>query len=1028
MATTSTATPPAATPTPAVGVLSSITPPSDTDAIAAIVADAKTHLVDGKFCDPLFPADLTSIYSTFTGSPLRAIADKLVWLRPSEFTDAPALEVDGTTYTDVIQGDLRDSYFLGAVACAANRPELIKNILVDYQLDIGLFICRFWKNGSWMPVCVDDRLPCTADRKPAFARCKDPNEQWVSLLEKAYAKVHGSYHGIISGNVLYAFSDLTSGAGEVLKWPSKERRKEDREKLWAAITYAINRGWLLGCSSSLSNLPEEEMQQTGLMAKHTYTLIYATSVTRGDKKTNLIKIRNPWGQREWTGKWSDGSPLWTPEIKEQLHQVDADDGTFWIRVKDFARWFTKLYICRLYSEKCVDPHYHYIFRDEWKGETAGGCPNNPTTWYKNPQFGIQSDDDQPMLCFVVLSQEDLRIGTGKDDGKTIGLNIFEAKVPARPIAPATRKTRVFQSDPFTNDRDETAKFEIKPRVPYIVIPSTFDPGHERKFTLRFFTPRPVKVFQLGPAKEEHMTMPPSDAPEAPKKTAVVLGADVDPSLCLRCKKPTLTTQKLLKAVGRMWHFECFVCAECKKPFPSNKFFARNNEVMCQPCAQAQLRSAEKCGVCKKPLTQPYVTLEEGQKIHSDCFVCHHCKVKITGSYCKKDGKLYCSEDFQKIFAVLCYACKQNVLGTQFVKTLKRTYHESCFKCYNCKGPLKSGEFYQISNEPFCDKCVDLIDEEQQRELEKKEAAEAQQEAEAAQKLKEEAEQKAKEAQERKDKEEAERKVKEKEEADRKEKEREEAERNAATPEPPPVAKPDHDEHEHHDEPKHEEHHDEPKPEHHDEPKPEEHHDEPKPEEHHDEPKPEHDEPKPEHHYEPKHEEHHEPEHHDDHKPDHEHHDEPKHEEHHEPEHHDEPKPEHHDDHKPDHEHHDEPKHEEHHEPEHKPEHDEHKPDEHADEHHKDHDHDEHKPEHDHHDEHKPDHHEHPDKHKSDYDFKSSLDRKKRVKELSLEALRHRQKAADHKEESAKEWENVSELVIALKDLRAKRITTALLRE
>lgn len=56
----------------------------------------------------------------------------------------------------------------------------------------GIYLLTFFVNGKLTPVVVDDYIPVTQKNKPAFASTKD-QELWVILLEKAWAKLHGSY-------------------------------------------------------------------------------------------------------------------------------------------------------------------------------------------------------------------------------------------------------------------------------------------------------------------------------------------------------------------------------------------------------------------------------------------------------------------------------------------------------------------------------------------------------------------------------------------------------------------------------------------------------------------------------------------------------------------------------------------------------------------------------------------------------------------------------------------------------------------
>lgn len=59
-----------------------------------------------------------------------------------------------------------------------------------------------------------------------------------------------------------------------------------------------------------------------------------------------MKVRNPWGKREWNGDWSDDSPLWTSEAKKQVKDFESkDDGCFYISFKDYDKFFYMTCIC-----------------------------------------------------------------------------------------------------------------------------------------------------------------------------------------------------------------------------------------------------------------------------------------------------------------------------------------------------------------------------------------------------------------------------------------------------------------------------------------------------------------------------------------------------------------------------------------------------------------------------------------------------------------------------------------------------------
>jgi hypothetical protein len=81
--------------------------------------------------------------------------------------------------------------------------------------------------------------------------------------------------------------------------------------------------------------------QEGIVNFHGYALFEAREVETVNGQVRLLKIRNTWGQTEWTGAWSDNSQEWldNPGLLEELCSVNKDDGVFWIAIEDFIYQF-----------------------------------------------------------------------------------------------------------------------------------------------------------------------------------------------------------------------------------------------------------------------------------------------------------------------------------------------------------------------------------------------------------------------------------------------------------------------------------------------------------------------------------------------------------------------------------------------------------------------------------------------------------------------------------------------------------------
>lgn len=92
------------------------------------------------------------------------------------------------------QGYLADRWLLTSLGMLSARPPCLMALFASTgQEEVGRYCIRFYEQGSWRSVYVDDRLPCGPDYYPLFLTSSSLLEAWPPLLEKGLAKYMGSY-------------------------------------------------------------------------------------------------------------------------------------------------------------------------------------------------------------------------------------------------------------------------------------------------------------------------------------------------------------------------------------------------------------------------------------------------------------------------------------------------------------------------------------------------------------------------------------------------------------------------------------------------------------------------------------------------------------------------------------------------------------------------------------------------------------------------------------------------------------------
>ena len=127
--------------------------------------------------------------------------------------------------SDICQGQLGDCWLLSAIACLAEHEGAIQRIFSEsaYNPRGKYHLHLYDKIQGRQPVkiSIDDRFPCLKDNNmPMFSNPGENGHIWVCLLEKAFAKMAGSYAALEGGHALWALEAMTGN--EVRKYSLDE--------------------------------------------------------------------------------------------------------------------------------------------------------------------------------------------------------------------------------------------------------------------------------------------------------------------------------------------------------------------------------------------------------------------------------------------------------------------------------------------------------------------------------------------------------------------------------------------------------------------------------------------------------------------------------------------------------------------------------------------------------------------------------------------------------------------------------------
>ena len=338
-----------------------------------------------KYTDHDFPPNIQSLISGY--SDYKGQWDRIKFEEIDHFKFPEIKMFSNFSKNSIKFGKIKNINFLNIISVLIYRPEIIKRIFEIEKINENVYAIWLFIGGCWELMFLDCLFPFLGNNKKVFSFTYSENndeeiELYISLLEKAYAKLLGSYYRLLYPNPIYSLQNFTG-------LPFEKLPLFNIKSLWKKIKENINKNNFVVC-----NIRDEN---------GTERLFYIEKYYE-EPLLKLIKVKNGFWEFNWDGDFSFLSEKWTQELKNKLEYIYNDQEYFWITVEDFQKNFDEVITYKYF------PNYYYNSITINKKENF----QNSKNFYQNSSnlkenTILKMDLKKDTHIFLTLFQKDARI-------------------------------------------------------------------------------------------------------------------------------------------------------------------------------------------------------------------------------------------------------------------------------------------------------------------------------------------------------------------------------------------------------------------------------------------------------------------------------------------------------------------------------------------------------------------------------------------------------------------------------------------